>query len=131
MKNVPLFIHMPEVDHKERFFPLFFLSVSKNIFPSVPLTQNLTGTLAECYFALALTLKYSMNFKSNEMHWERGGFLVFLCSPCYLLCERDKRKKILVLLLTSGSAAFQSLHAGGFHPKIPEPERPLQLCSQA
>lgn len=88
MKKVPLFIHMQDVDHKERFLPLFFLSVSKNIFPSVPLTQNLTGTLAECYFALALTLKYSMNFKSNEMHWEGGGFLVFLCSPCYLLCER-------------------------------------------
>lgn len=106
----------------------FFLSVSKNIFPSVTLTRNRTGTLAENDFALALTLKYSMNFKLNEMHWEVGGFLVFPCSPFYLLCERDKRKEILVLLLTSGSAAFQSLHAAGFQPTVPEPERPRKLC---
>lgn len=60
---------------KEDFF--FFSFCIKNIFPSVTLTRNLTGTLAESYFALALTLKYSMNFKLNEMHWEVGGFFFF------------------------------------------------------
>lgn len=95
MKHVPLFIHMQDVDHKERFSLRFFLSVSKNIFPSVPLTQDLTGTLAECYFALALTLKYSMNFKSNEMHWEGGGCLFFFDAlpAIYYVKEISAKKK--------------------------------------
>lgn len=89
MKNVPVFIHRQQhVDHKERFF---FLSVSKNIFPSVTLNLNLTGTLAESYFALALTLKYSMNFKLNEMHWEVGGFFFFWFFHAFLLFIMWKR----------------------------------------
>lgn len=76
LKNLLLFVHMQHVDHKGIF--IFFSFWIKNIFPSVTLTRNLTGTLAESYFALALTLKYSMNFKLNEMHWEVGVFFFFV-----------------------------------------------------
>lgn len=115
-KKKCIYLHMCSVltTKKDFFFHLF---VSKNIFPSLALTRKLTGTLAECYFAHALTLKYSMNFKLNEIHEEgrdffssfRWGWRGVPCSPFYLLCEGDKRKEILLLLLTSGSAAFQSL----------------------
>lgn len=90
-----IFLHIKEIIPTGSFFPFYIEKYFSEYY-----SNSESGALAEWYFALALIFEVQYELQTEWNALWRGGVLVFLCSPCYLLCETDKRKEILVLLLT-------------------------------
>lgn len=71
---------------------VFFLSILRNIFPSITLTQN-QGPWQSGTLPLLSFLKYSMNFKYNEMHSEGEVFWFFYALPAIYYVKEISAKK--------------------------------------